>query len=236
MINLIFITLNCMYFLFGVVLINTIRKEFFKQTSAKIQTINSTRIFIPQNRDKTNIYLSKLRQIDIKPKFIFILPQSDILVNKSYLWNLVRSRHYNNITYLYNFFLRSYILNNYLDRQLLEERIYKKHKKYPILLILSDNKNKLKLFTLNTHYDFYDLITCYNEGNYTIIQEITDNIFKYQNNLLMLEIYILLIKKDGKLHLYIYNYEKYIMLNLETLKYESSPRMLELLLNPYFQF
>ena len=230
--NITFISLNMLYFLFGVVLINTIQKEFFAQTDEKIRAINSNNIFIPKDREQLNTYLEKLCKENIIPNYIFILPQSDILVSKKSLWDLVRSRHYNNITYLYNFFLRSYILDNYLDRQLLEERIYKKHKKYPIQFILSNSKNKMTLFTLKTHYDFFDLLICYNEGKYNIIQEIGDNIFKYENNILMLEVYVLVTKKEGEIKVYMYNYEKYQTFDITNMKFEKAEGMLSLLLQP----
>ena len=114
--NFTYISLNCLYFLFCVFLVNTIKKEFYKQTDDKILNINSEEIFIPADRNNLNLYLERLKNFKIKPKYIFILPNSQILVNQNLLWDFFRNKFYHNINYLNSYFLKTYILGNYQDR------------------------------------------------------------------------------------------------------------------------
>lgn len=233
--NLIFISLNCLYFFFGVILINTIRKEFFTQTKKDILKINADKIFIPENKDKISHYMVQLSKSPIKPKYVFMLPGSQMLTNKSELWSFLRGKYYNNITYLYNFFLKSYVLDNYLDRQLLEAQIYRKNQKFPITFILSKLDEKIKLLHIQNHFEFFDLISKYREGGYKIIQELNPNIFIYKNKFLTLETYILLIKRNGKLEMYYYDYYKYLLFDINKGNYVRTYNVEVLLQNEFFK-
>lgn len=231
----IYISLNIFYFLFCVLLVNTIRKEFFTQSEKNIISSNSQEIFIPEDRENNAIYISKLLKSPLKPKYIFILPMSDSLVSKSGLWNILRSKYYRNITYLNNFLLRSYIVENYLDRQLLEQHIYTKNQKFPMRFILSNNKNKHKIFELKDKYDYYDLVSYYKENKYNIIQSLEDNIFVYQQKILTFESYILICKYQGNIKMYVFEDIKYLLFDLATGNYIKAQKVELLLKNEYFK-
>tara|TARA_B100000123_G_C25709022_1_gene418970 strand:+ start:86 stop:1090 length:1005 start_codon:yes stop_codon:yes gene_type:complete len=215
--NLTYISLNCLYFIFCVLLVNTIKKEFYKQTDEKILNINSKEIFIPADRDNIDIYIEKLEKLKIKPKFIYMLNKSNLLTNQNKLWDFLRNKYFHNICYLNNFFLKTYILSNYHDRRFLEQKIYKKNQKYPLKFILTNQKEK-KLITLKSHYDFFDLVSIYNENNFNLIREIGDNIFIYQNSVILLENYILISKNNGKINMYMNIFKQFLLLNLSTNK------------------
>ena len=65
----VYIGLNCLYFIFGVILVNAIRKEFFSQAQKKIfQPDSQKEIFIPMEREKSNYYLNELlKQKNLTP-------------------------------------------------------------------------------------------------------------------------------------------------------------------------
>ena len=233
--NFIYISLNCIYFLFCVLLVNTIKKEFFNQSENKIIQTNSQNIFIPNNRESSSIYISQLLKSTVKPKYIFMLPLSDILVSKSALWNHLRGKYYHNITYLNNFVLPSFILENYLDRRLLEEIVYRKNQKFPINLILSKRNNKFNIFRLESKLDFFNLISEYREKNYNIIQKIPNNIFFYQSKILTLEIYILIVKENGNIKMYVHDYIKYLLLDINKQKYIPTLNVELIFRTVYFQ-
>lgn len=203
-----------MYFLFGVVLINTIRKEFFRVSHNKILNVNSDKIFIPEKRDNYQQYIPILQKNPIKPKYIFILPGIDILLNKNKLWRHLSNKYYHNLNYLYHFLPKSFTLENHLDKKLLEALIYKKNQNFPIKVILSNSQGKFKIFQIKNHLDFFDLQSEYREGKYNLIQQISPNYFKYQEFMLVIECYLLVIKNEGKIQFLIYDFWKIQMLNL----------------------
>lgn len=232
--NFTYISLNCLYFLFCVFLVNTIKKEFYKQTDDKILNINSEEIFVPADRNNLDFYVERLKKFKIKPKYIFILPKSQILVNQNLLWDFFRNKFYHNINYLNTYFLKTYILGNYQDRHFLEHKIYKKNQKYPITFILS-NSEKKKIFTLKNHYDFYDLISIYKEDSFNLIREISNNIFTHNGSLLMMETYILINKKDTNFDMFVYKYQQFLLYNLEDNDIIRNKNIEVLFLTPVFK-
>ena len=231
----IYISLNCFYFLFCVLLVNTIKKEFFTQTEKNIIKTNSENIFIPDDRDKNLIYLSQLLKSSVKPKYIFMLPLSDVLVSKTALWSNLRGKFYNNMSYLHNFLLESFMLDNYLDKKMLESLVYGKNQKFPLNLILSNSQKKHILFKLESHLDFYDLISFSRQNKYNMIQRLDSNIFVYKNKILTLESYILIVKEKGTLSMYVNEYIKYLLFDLCKEEYMKTYNVDLILQTKYFE-
>ena len=188
----IYIGLNCLYFIFGVILVNAIRKEFFSQAQNKI--FKSKEIFIPENRENGNYYLNELLKQKIIPKIIFILPQADLLVKPNHFWNVLSVKYIHRVEYLFNFITPCYDPDSYQDRRRLELDI-QCSKKFPMFFILRGSKKDNDIFKVEHKKNYFDLESNYRDKNYELIQRIDNNIFAYQSKIFVLETYMVWIKR-----------------------------------------
>lgn len=217
----VYIGLNCLYFIFGVILVNAIRKEFFSQAQKKIfQPDSQKEIFIPTEREKSNYYLNELLKKKNKPRMIFILPQADLLLKPQNFWNILSIKYIHQVEYLFNFLTPCYAPDSYQDRRRLELDI-QKGKKYPMFFILRGSKNDNSIFKVNDKNGYLELQSEYREKNYQLIQRIDSNIFAYQNKIFVLESYMLWIKnplENGgtfhKIELFRFKNIRYMLLDM----------------------
>lgn len=217
----IFIGLNCLYFIFGIILINAIRKEFFLQAQKKIfEPENHSNIFFPEEREKSNYYLNELLKQKKIPKIIFILPQADLLLKPEKLWNILIVKFVDKLEYLFNFLTPCYSLDLFQDRKRLELDI-QNSKKYPMFFILRGSTNDNSVFKVKNKNNYLELQKEYRDKNYQLIQRIDSNILSYQNKIFVLESYMLWIKnplKDGEtkheVELYRFKNIRYMLLDM----------------------
>ena len=91
----IYISLNACYFLFGVLLVNTIRKEFLKQAENKVLSqLIKNNIFIPDKKNKNNYYLNEILKLKKQPEYIYIFPESNRLVNLEEFWSILKHKYH----------------------------------------------------------------------------------------------------------------------------------------------
>jgi hypothetical protein len=204
--NFTFISLHIIYFVFAVLLINTIRKEFISQGNKKILKINSKDIFIPDNTTYNELYIQKFVRNNIKLKYISILPFADGLVSKNGLWNLVRSQNLGN---LYDFFPKSYILENKED----ENKLYNDIKnsngiKIYFLKKNIESKKGIKIFRLLYKKFIFDLQSIYLNEGYKLVQEMVQNPFLYRDRLNVLRVYIFIMKDNLTIKFFKFKWSK----------------------------
>ena len=237
----VYIGLNCLYFIFGIILVNTIRKEFFSQAKNKIFQVNTHKeIFIPQERTKSNYYLNELLKQNVLPKFIFILPRADLLINPHSLWNVLSIKYIHNVDYVFNYITPCYAPDSYQDRRRLELDIYTS-KTFPMFFILRGSKNDNIIFKVNDKKNYFDLEVKYREKNSKLIQRLESNIFSYQNKIFVLETCLLCIRnpleegqKKHKIEFLRTKNIRYMLLDMLTGKLVSCQKMEELLKTNFF--
>ena len=149
----VYISLNAIYFLFGVLLVNTIRKEFFRQAEDKVfKKLEIDDIFIPDNKNKNNYYLNEILKMKKHPKYIFIFPESNRLVNLDEFWNILRLKYYRHLKFLHNFIVPTYDIDTISDVRRLETDIYTKHS-FPLMFILKKKNSKNKILGVYNLFD-----------------------------------------------------------------------------------
>ena len=228
----VYIGLNICYFFFGVLLINTIRKEFYRHEKNKIFNImKEEEVFIPEVREKSNYYLNQILKYERKPPYIFILPGGDLLVKSDELWNYLSCKYRQNIKYLECFLMKSYVPSNYSDRRRLEKDIFSS-KRYPYLFIMKGKKNKV--FQINEKEEYYDLQSEFRNGDFSILQNISDNIFLYEKKIFLVESFMLWVKRKNKVELYYYEDLRYILLDLKNGKFTDCQKVDKLFETEFF--
>lgn len=237
---IIYISLNVIYFLFGVLLVNTIRKEFFKQAENKVLLkLVKNNIFIPDNKNKNNYYLNEILKFKKHPEYIYIFPESNRLVNIDEFWSILKHKYYRHMNFLHNFVVPIYDLNNYTEARRLESDIYT-HLTFPLVFMLRKNKGKNKIFTVNEKKDSFDMMSYCRNNEYHIVQKIGDNIFRAEKKIFILETYLVLIrrplqeKKICDIEMYRYINIRYMMLDMETNQLTNCQNMTKLFETGYF--
>lgn len=239
----VYIGLNCLYFIFGVLLVNTIRKEFFSQAKKKIFKVGTHNdIFIPEQRDKSNYYLNQLLKQPHLPNFIFILPRADLLLQPENFWNVLNMKYIHNLDYVFNYLTPCYDPDSYQDRRRLELDIHTS-KTFPMFFILRGRKNDNSIFKVEDKKDYFDLESKYRENNFQLIQRIESNIFSFQNKIFVLETYLLCVrrpleegnkKQKHKVEMYRSKNIRYMLLDMISGKLVGCQKMEALLQTNFF--
>ena len=251
----VYISLNAIYFLFGVLLVNTIRKEFFKQAEDKVlKKLEIDDVFIPDKKNKNNYYLNEILKMKKHPAYIFIFPESNRLVNLDEFWNILRLKYYRHLKFLHNFIVPTYDIDTISDVRRLETDIYTKHS-FPLMFILKKKESKNKIYQLTSKKNSYDLISYCREHKYHMIQLIEDSIFKGQKKIFMLETYLLLVrrppisqekqdcistrhklrKNKANIEMYRYANIRYMLLDAETNQLINCQKVAELIENDVYR-
>lgn len=211
----IYLGLNCLYFIFGVLLINTIRKEFLNKAKEKtLLEQESPDIFFPQVREKNSYYLHEIMKKKKKPKYIFILPHGEMLVRPGDFWNLFSTKYYHNLEYIHNFIVPSYSPGEYMERRRLEKDIYT-CRKFPLVFILRHYKEDNIIFMVNSKKEYYDLQAEFRKKSYQLIQKIDSSIYSYQKKIFVIESFMLVIKEQKNISIYRYPDFRYLLLDLK---------------------
>lgn len=223
----VYLSLNALYFLFGVLLVNTIRKEFFSQTENKImKNLVKNDIFIPEIKDKGNYYLNEILKMKKKPKLILMFPESNRLVFLDEFWSILGRKYEKHLDFVYNFIIPIYDTSNFNEVKRLESDIYTSQK-FPQIYILKKRNLSHKIFILTDKKKSYDLLKICRENDYHMIQKIEDHIFRTNHKLFLLETYAVLVRRpltdENKLkkydiEMYRFNNIRYILSDMETKK------------------
>lgn len=235
----IYISLNAFYFLFGVLLVNTIRKEFLKQAENKVLSqLVKNNIFIPDNKKHKNYYLNEILKLKKQPDYIYIFPESNRLVNLDEFWSILKHKYYRNINFVHNFVVPMYNLDIYTESRRLESDIYVSTS-FPMIFMLR-KKDKNKIFTLTEREKVFDMMSYCRDNNFYLVQKIEDDIFRAQKKIFLLETYLLLVRRPPnemekpEIEMYRYVNIRYMMLDMETNQLTNCPNMAKLFETGYF--
>ena len=236
----IYLSLNAFYFLFGVLLVNTIRKEFFKQAENKVLLkLVKNNIFIPDSKNKNNYYLNEILKLKKHPEYIYIFPESNRLVNLDEFWGILKHKYYRHLNFLHNFVVPIYDLDNYTESRRLESDIYT-HSSFPLVFMLRKKKGQNKIFTVKQKKEAFDMMSYCRDNQYHLIQRINDDICRAEKKIFLLETYLVLIrrppeeKKTSKIEMYRYKNIRYMLLSMETNQLTNCPNMSKLFETGYF--
>ena len=215
----VFILLHLFYLLFLIFLINTYVKDVGEKKNDKILKINSDNIFIPKDTTFNELYIQKLndqyinlknKNISFNIKYINILPYGDTIVSKNGLWNLLKKNY--SRKYLYKYFPKTFILQNFYDRIEFSKLFYNSFnnnniknnniKKIIILKKNINNKNGIKLFYIKNKNDIVDIYNIYYFEKYKIIQEFIHKPYLHDGKIVILRVYLIIKKIPKKKYIF----------------------------------
>lgn len=244
----IYLSLNALYFFFGVLLVNTIRKEFFSQTEQKIMSkLVANDIFIPDKKTKGNYYLNEILKMKKKPHFIFIFPESNRLVYLDEFWSILYRKYHRHLDFVHNFVVPMYDISNFNEVKRLEADIYTMTQ-FPQIFILKKRNNKNKIYILTDKKKSYDLLKICRDEDFYMIQKLDDSIFRSQKKIFLLESYLLLVRRpqtitetyDNKssftIEMYRYSNIRYMLLDMESNQLAYCQHIEKLFKTRFYQF
>lgn len=200
----VFIILHLSYVLFLMLLVTSLSKHGSDDKMKKLLNYNNDDIFIPENPTYNELYASQLNESNKSGntfiKRINIIPYGDKLVSKNGLYDLLSTYYKNDYSILDKIVPRTYILQNDIDKKQFDKDFYKNFpNKIYILKKNIDRKEGLKIFKIKEKENLIDLYETYNNEDYKLVQEYEKNQYLYQNKIVILRVYLLIVRQGNSL-------------------------------------
>ena len=196
----IFIIIHLSYIIFLMILVTSLSKKGTDDQMKQLLLLNSDGIFIPDNPTYNELYIQELNQDKEFLKYINILPYADKLVSKNGLYDLLSTYYKDNLDILNKIVPKSYILQNDIHKKNFDKDFYKNFpNKIYILKKNIDRKEGLKIIIIKEKENLVDLYNIYFNYDYKIVQEYITNPYLYNNKIVILRVYLLIVRLKNEI-------------------------------------
>jgi len=196
----IFIIIHLSYIIFLMILVTSLSNKGNDDKQKNLLSYNSDGIFIPDNPTYNELYIQELNSNNSNIKYINILPYADKLVSKNGLYDLLYSYFNNKMEILNEIIPKTYILQNDIQKKEFDKDFYKNFpNKIYILKKNIDRKDGLKIIRIKEKENIVDLYNTYFNYDYKIVQEYVNNPYLYNNKIVILRVYLLIVRLKKEL-------------------------------------